>query len=540
MIEKFQIKRFHIFFFILVSLILAHIPILWADYLRHDDWNVAWWNYHRLFSHPSLDNAIKDLFRPIAPLFFLPSDYFAKDLEVAKYVRFVNILLLATASYLTYIWQIKFSPEKKIFAVCFAIAAFTLQGSQWQSSTANYGSMIVSTIFGQIAAFYSVKIFDKNSVDYESSINRRKYYILSILFMMLGIMNYAPCAMFYFVFLAISYFSNIREDLIKRRNNIEYIVKSSVLFFLVMVFYVLIAKLFYLLFQIAPSDVNRSINIDFNILAKIFPMIAVTKQSFDFFNISNLQSVNQWLIFSIAITPFLAAVFKISYFRTNNDTTKVQNYLSHPIFCIFVILILFVMSYAPYLVPLPTTNLASRNILTTMPFALYIFMWSVSYVFRKYNNEISIFLTCMFIILCNHHLSRYIVGPHQHEMNYIRSYIERDVLPKIEDGKKVTIYLLQDNRTSSLENNFRSMEYGMTINYSNNWLISAANFIMRQYGYESSINPWKVIKWNEQEEIYIKTYWGAFLSSNKLNKRFQVKDNSQVVVIDMSRLGTYR
>ena len=89
----------------------------------------------------------------------------------------------------------------------------------------------------------------------------------------------------------------------------------------------------------------------------------------------------------------------------------------------------------------------NRYYAITMPFVLYIIMWTIntlfnycsSYLLTSYKNIFRNFIFSYALIFgiykCNYILENFVVFPHLTEINYIKKSIERDVLKIIESGK---------------------------------------------------------------------------------------------------------
>ena len=110
MLKKNYNFEFSILFTIGISLFIAHCPVLFGDFLRQDDWNATFWNINLFYTHPEFYNSVVEMFRPLSTIFILVGDYFSHDIQNAKYVRLFNIIMLCIASYITYIWLVKFYP----------------------------------------------------------------------------------------------------------------------------------------------------------------------------------------------------------------------------------------------------------------------------------------------------------------------------------------------------------------------------------------------------------------------------------------------
>lgn len=556
-IEDFIKSKFFIFTAILACLITAHFPVLTGDFLKQDDWNATFWSYRGAFflphGHPEFFNAAIDLFRPVGALILIISDYICINIENAKFVKFFTIIFMTFASYLTYMWQIKFSPNAKFFSFCFAILSFCLFASQLHTSTAGYNGMVITLICGQVAIIY----FYKALMEIKEPLIQRKYIIFSALLILAGSMNYAISMMYYFLFLFIFYISNIDKNKIPNIQIYKFLIKSTIFIIAIMVLYILMAKAVHLIFDIQQKmhgGYIRSIHIDWDIMNKIHSILIMIKYSFNVFNLWSSTGINNINIFFYVafITTFL--FFTSIFIRLNLFNKRLKNSFSYinnfgsSIFIFMVSLALLILSYTPVL-PLEVavldgnpfkTIMTNRYFVVTMPFILYIMMWSFNTIgslnFLSTYNYIGKNFTFACILAfgiyqCNYSLENYIVRPHLTELNYIKKHIENDVLSIVNAGEKPTIVII---RNSNIGEVHYGNDYDLAINYSHNWLISATIYTLRQYKLRSILTH-KVITWKNDLGIHITSHWGELASVDDKNT-FNLLTRKNTVIIDMNKL----
>ena len=561
-IENFFQNNFLIYIIILSFLLIAHFPVLTGDFLRQDDWNATFWSYggyfFHPFGHPEFWNATIELFRPVGYLILFISDYICLEIENAKFVRFFTIILISFASYLTYTWQIKFSPKNKFFSFCFSVISFCLIASQLHTSTAGYNGMVITLIFGQISIIY----FFKASFEVKDSILKRRYIILSGLLIMMGCMNYAITLMEYFLFLFIFYISNIDKQTYSKKQIDEFIIKSVIFIISIMIIYILMAKFFHFMLnvqeKIHASGTIRSIHIDWDITNKIYNILNMLKYSFNIFGVWSSQGVNNINIFFFGISLtfiffFLSIFLKLNFTHTKNNKNYF-NLFSKTAFIFLVSASLLILSYTPALpieIPIHDNNpfktvMPNRYYAITMPFVLYIIMWTIntlfnycsSYLLTSYKNIFRNFIFSYALIFgiykCNYILENFVVFPHLTEINYIKKSVERDVLKIIESGKKPTIIILRNPDIMKIK---PGNDFNLTINHSHNWLVSATIYTLRQYNIKT-IPTYKVLTWENDHLIHITSSWGELASVNDINKlNLQTKNNT--VIIDMNKLSIH-
>tara|TARA_X000000368_G_C23042554_1_gene717671 strand:- start:290 stop:2020 length:1731 start_codon:yes stop_codon:yes gene_type:complete len=566
-IGNFFKNNFFIYIATLSFLIIAHFPVLTGDFLRQDDWNATFWSYggyfFHPFGHPEFWNATVELFRPIGYLILFISDYICLEIENAKFVRFFTIILISFASYITYTWQVKFLPNNKFFSFCFSVISFCLIASQLHTSTAGYNGMVITLIFGQIAFIY----FFKALVEVRDNILKRRYIILSGLLIIMGCMNYAITLMQYFLFLFIFYISNIDKQTYSKKQIYEFIIKSVIFIISIMIIYILMAKFFHFILnvqdKIHASGTIRSIHINWDITNKIYNILNMLKYSFNIFGVWSSQGINSINIFFTGISLtfiffFLSILIKLNFtYEKNNNIKNHLNIFSNSLLIFFISLILLILSYTPIL-PIEIkiyddnpfkTVMPNRYFAVTMPFILYIIMWTINTLFNFYFSNLHttnllssykhicknliFFCTLIFSIYkCNYTLENFVVRPHLTEINYIKKHIEKDILKIIESGGKPTIIILRNPDIMKVK---PGNDFDLTINYSHNWLISATIYTLRQFNI-NTILSYKVLKWRTDHGIHITSDWGELASVNDINSlNLQTKKNA--VIIDMNKLS---
>jgi len=557
-IENFFKNNFLIYLAILSCLIAAHFPVLTGDFLRQDDWNATFWSYGGAFflphGHPEFWNATIELFRPVGSLILIISDYICIEIENAKFVKFFTIILMSYASYLTYKWQIKFSPENKFFAFSFAILSFCLIASQLHTATAGYNGMVITLICGQIALIY----LHKALMEVKDSILRKKYIVFSGLLIMAGCMNYAISMMYYFLFLFIFYISNIDKKIFSKKQIYDFLIKSTIFIISIMIIYILLAKSVHLILDVGQKmhgGYVRSIHINWDIMNKIHNILAMIKYSFNVFNMwSSWGIANINIFFSTAfLTTFLFFICIFIKLNLLNSGLKDLKYyiiiFSKSVFIFIISLFILILSYTPVL-PLEVvvydgnpfkTIMTNRYFVVTMPFILYIMMWTINSLFSFnisksysyiYKNFIFLCVLIFGVYQCNYSLKNFIVYPHLTEINFIKKHIEENVLQIINSGEKPTIIII---RNPSIKEVNQGNDFDLTINFSHNWLVSATIYTLRQYELRTILTH-KVITWKNDLGIHLTSHWGELASVDDINT-FNLLKKKNTVIIDMNKLS---
>jgi len=556
-VKSFLESNLIIFLLILLCLTIAHFPVLTGDFLRQDDWNATFWSRGGFFflpwGHPEWWNAAIELFRPVGAIILIISDFISIKIENAKFVKFFTIVLMSYASYLTYRWQNKFTPDSKIFSLSFAILSFCLIASQLQTATAGYNGMVITLLCGQIALMYLYK----GLIETKESFLKKKYIIISGLLILAGSMNYAISMMFYFLFLFIFFISTFDNKLFSKKEVYEFLIKSTIFIITIMILYILMAKSFHYMLGVEEKmhgGYVRSIHIDWDIMNKIHNILAMIKYSFNIFNLWSswgVRDVN--IFFNVAFLTsilFFISIFFRSYLFNKNSKNVESGFkiFSNSVIIFTVSVALLILSYTPVL-PLKVVVydnnpfaiiMTNRYFVVTMPFILYIMMWSINTIgsfkflstYKYINKNLIFIITLVFgINQCNYSLDNYIVRPHLTELNYIRSHIEKDVLRIIKSGEKPSILII---RNPSIKESNQGNDFDLTINFSHNWLVSATIYALRQYDIWTIITH-RVIEWDNSKGIHIVSIWGELASVEDKNT-FNLLAKKNTVIIDMNKL----
>ena len=556
-VKSFLESNLIIFLLILLCLTIAHFPVLTGDFLRQDDWNATFWSRGGFFflpwGHPEWWNAAIELFRPVGAIILIISDFISIKIENAKFVKFFTIVLMSYASYLTYRWQNKFTPDSKIFSLSFAILSFCLIASQLQTATAGYNGMVITLLCGQIALMYLYK----GLIETKESFLKKKYIIISGLLILAGSMNYAISMMFYFLFLFIFFISTFDNKLFSKKEVYEFLIKSTIFIITIMILYILMAKSFHYMLGVEEKmhgGYVRSIHIDWDIMNKIHNILAMIKYSFNIFNLWSswgVRDVN--IFFNVAFLTsilFFISIFFRSYLFNKNSKNVESGFkiFSNSVIIFAVSVALLILSYTPVL-PLKVVVydnnpfaiiMTNRYFVVTMPFILYIMMWSINTIgsfkflstYKYINKNLIFIITLVFgINQCNYSLDNYIVRPHLTELNYIRSHIEKDVLRIIKSGEKPSILII---RNPSIKESNQGNDFDLTINFSHNWLVSATIYALRQYDIWTIITH-RVIEWDNSKGIHIVSIWGELASVEDKNT-FNLLAKKNTVIIDMNKL----
>mgnify|MGYP001163951734 CR=1 FL=1 len=519
---------------IFISIFIAHFPVLLGDFLKQDDWNATFWNMNDLWSHPEFHNSAVEMFRPFATLTLFLADYISLNIENAKYVRFLSIVLISISAYVTYIWQVKFSPEKKFLALSFSILAFCLPPFQLVTSTAGYWGFILSLLCGQFGLiyFYKVVMEDKNFI------LKNKYIIYSFILILLGCLNYALTMMFYFIFLLIFYLHNIENKNFSEKEKYLFLAKATIFIFAIMLFYIFLAKTYHYIFDIVPVNVERSVHIDFNIINKFLHILAMIKFSANIYDLSPILKVDiKYFLIFILIVYSLGLSTVISK-KKKDFSSKILEYL----LIVFSSLILLIFTYAPALPVKPSfpIDISFRYLIATMPFLLFIVLWSIynilnfELISKNLKNVRNIFFI-FFIILgvkqTNYIIEKEVSGPHIKEIKYIKSYVDEKLIKEIKNGEKPTLIIIRNPIVDSIFNENKyvlSRDYFLRTTFSHGWLVSAGIYILRSNAIKT-IPTHKVLQW-DNDAIIIKSYWGYIISVNKINTLDRKYINNSIII----------
>ena len=112
------------------------------------------------------------------------------------------------------------------------------------------------------------------------------------------------------------------------------------------------------------------------------------------------------------------------------------------------VLILACLAISPSVVSHNSDTMFRYTIALT-PLIGYVFFWSLSIIFSHNNKYYRYFLTTVLgtffvgiIFATNYNIYKTVVEPNQHEMNYMSSILDREVIPKIKNKEKVLIHVV--------------------------------------------------------------------------------------------------
>ena len=555
--EFFENSKY-IYLTIFICLLVAHLPSITNDFLRQDDWNATFWSRGGFFflpwGHPEWWNAFAELFRPVGAIILMISDGISVKIENAKFVKFFTVILMSVSAFLTFKWIIKFDPSKKIFALSFSILAFCLFASQLHSSTVGYNGMVITLICGQLGIMY----FYKAIFESKKYIEKKRLLFISGMFILLGCLNYPLTVTYYFLLLFIYYILSI-EKLKSESKKIYIFIFQAVVFMLtMMLIFFISAKLFHILLDIQPRMHGghlRTIHVDLDIKNKIYNLINMIKYSTNIFNLWSSAGISNisyfYSVFFSFFSLFVLSIFLKFYSICDHKGVKILKYLLLNTFIVISITgILLTLTYLPVL-PLQVrivddnpflTIMTNRYFAITMPFIMFIMMWSLSnfqmikFFLFKNNflvNIVFIFILFFGIYQCNFSLKNYIVSPHMAELNHIKHFIEKDVIKKIQKGVKPKILIV---RNPSIRGKYHNSDYDLSINFSHNFLVSAAIYTLRQYDVWT-IKSHRVLTWDNTNGIHIISDWGT-LASVSDRSTFDIYGQQDTIVIDMNDIKT--
>ncbi|MEI7489085.1 MAG: hypothetical protein WCJ72_17085 [Chryseobacterium sp.] len=567
--NNLPLSEINILWLIAAFVFFTHSPVLFHDYLRQDDWSAGLWlrflgtkqcwleviHFKKpvnpwacianIQTHPGTYNSAVELFRPVSTAIFLAGDAIAYNIGNIWIVRSYNIALLCIAAVFTYSWLRRLKADS-LFAACFTITSFALPAYQVQASTANYTIMIVSIILGQISFFLWHEAYhnsDKKSL--------WQKYRLAYFVMLASLLCYPMSSPYPFLFLAI-YVLLLKESIPLYKN--RKIIDASIFILLCMISVITLGRLVIILFHIHPQNIERSVNIDWDIPNKIYHWTVMLQEASNLFDINGMI-YKEWRYVYYPVITILGLFFVADYIDNKKhfkDFSKKQ-IIIRTIFDTLAILALMTLAYCPALAP-HTILIVFRYTVIIMPIMLFLLMWSIKIIINhwlhKENNQVfKIFLvlfTAFAVITAMHNHTLYIVGQNEYQLNFMRGFIESDALPVLKEQKPVTIHIIRDPRITILPNNLRSDVYGMGVSPEDfAWgLYAAIIYLMRDYGYESiEVSPtFKWQGWNSKMS-WGKVKWGTIIVTEKDYplKDYPLPDTGEkVVTIDMTKLGTYK
>ena len=484
LIERFFRKDIFIFSFIFLSLMIAFGPAYLVDYFRHDDFASACWDRISIRSHNLFENAVYNEVRPYTMIFMYYSELFTEYLSGAKYVKIATIAVFSFSSLLLFKWLRIFNINK-LWALFLAIILFTLPPMQIMGSTHHYFFMAVPVLLSSIIVFIVWDIQNKNyhnigrvlkfilflqlitfltfynkfmyvaifvsmialflyyrckDNDFEKRAKRFLYFSAFIIYL-IAITAYPPSAMFVWFLLTISLLAIFKSD--NPKKIINFSIKVFVLSILTMVVYFVLGKLFAFVLDI---DMNtwRGLSLTGDISKLFLHTLDAVRIASNLWDITeNLKQFNGGMFNDFDKLVFIFSTFILALLIVRKSINKRYNVL------VFIsVLILACLAISPSVVSNNSDTMFRYTIALT-PLIGYVFFWSLSIIFSHNNKYYRYFLTTVLgtffvgiIFATNYNIYKTVVEPNQHEMNYMSSILDREVIPKIKNKEKVLIHVV--------------------------------------------------------------------------------------------------
>ena len=540
LIERFFRKDIFIFSFIFLSLMIAFGPAYLVDYFRHDDFAGACWDRISIITHHLFDQAVYNEVRPYTMIFMYYSELFTEYLSGAKYIKIATIAVFSFSSLLLFKWLRIFNINK-LWALFLAIILFTLPPMQIMASTYHYFFMAVPVLLSSIIVFIVWDIQNKNyhnigrvlkfilflqlitfltfynkfmyvaifvsmialflyyrckDNDFEKRAKRFLYFSAFIIYL-IAITAYPPSAMFVWFLLTISLLAIFKSD--NPKKIINFSIKVFVLSILTMVVYFVLGKLLAFGLDI-DMNTGRGLSLTGDI-SKLFlhTLDAVRiasnlwdiSEMFSLFNNDLLSEIQDSVFNDFDKLVFIFSTFILALLIVRKSINKRYNVL------VFIsVLILACLAISPSVVSHNSDTMFRYTIALT-PLIGYVFFWSLSIIFSHNNKYYRYFLTTVLgtffvgiIFATNYNIYKTVVEPNQHEMNYMSSILDREVIPKIKNKEKVLIQFVKGH-LSYVARHYSRDEFGAGLNYFR-WPINFAMvMLLKDRGIKttSSCNP---------------------------------------------------
>jgi len=583
LIERFFSKDVFIFSFIFLSLMIAFGPAYLVDYFRHDDFASACWDRISITTHHLFKQAVYNEVRPYTMIFMYYSELFTEYLSGAKYVKIATIAVFSFSSLLLFKWLRIFNINK-LWALFLAIILFTLPPMQIMASTYHYFFMAVPVLLSSIIVFIVWDIQNKNyhnigrvlkfilflqlitfltfynkfmyvaiffsmialflyyrckDNDFEKRAERFLYFSAFIIYL-ISITAYPPSAMFVWFLLAIPLLAIFKSD--NPRKIINFSIKVFILSILTMVVYFVLGKLLGFVLDIDMNTARGlSLTGDISKLflhtldgVRIASNLWDISEMFSLFNNDLLSEIQDSVFNDFDKLVFIFSTFILALLIVRKSINKRYNVL------VFIsVLILACLAFSPSVVSHNSDTLFRYTIALT-PLIGYVFFWSLSILFSYNNKYYRYFLTTVLgtffigiIFATNYNIYKTVVEPNQHEMNYMSSILDREVIPKIKNKEKVLIQFVKGH-LFYVARHYSRDEFGAGLNFFR-WPINFAMvMLLKDRGIKttSSCNP---TIWDGEYAKY-ENNWGTLeiFSDTKSQKANAPKED--YILINMKEL----
>lgn len=517
--KKSDFWRYLLIFF---SLFLALCPvILSSNYLRQDDLMWEIWPGMKMSDFGYLYyNTVYQLVRPICMLSFYITDLISINIHHSVYVRFLSLIVIGIMGILLYRWQLYFN-SNRMLALTFAIASFTLPGFQLFAATGNYFLIL----FAMLLTFAGMYCWH-HEFHMQPSRKKNLYYILGCVLFFASLLEYPLSSMYGWALLSICYLN-------KTDRKFFYQVCFRIIY--LMILYFLLIKLTHWVFQVDLSYGRPAVIDTTNLLSRVSEIFGILAGHANFWMYDGNLSLFQPMILSILALASLALA-KLSFKNIKSSIYNIITTLS-------VIFLLSFLAYSPIFAS-PERQLTIRYTLVTMPILLYLALWSCNEIIcslspkfiklgKLFINLAFISLTSFGVCYANIMVADGIVGPHQHDFDYVQQQLNEKVIPLLKENKKVVIHAIDcdSGKTYSIAPNVpQNLEYSMRTCQYQQQVIGVIFHSMMSMGHLPNYHAHNTTIYKDNEIIVKDTPWGDLIVNSKNEKPTTTKE---LVTIDM-------
>lgn len=528
-------------------LFLALIPVILSNnYLRQDDLMWELWPGMKMSDFGFLYyNTVFQLVRPLCMLSFYLTDLLSINMHLSVYVRLFSLIAIGLSGILLYFWQLKFN-SNRILAVTFSISTFTLPAYQLFAATANYFLILCALLLTFGAAFCW-------------SSNQKRYLYLGNILFFLSLLEYPLSSMFIWLLLLICYINSLSCSNTNRIEKKRFVYFSSLLTIALMGSYFVFMNVFHWVFHVDLNTSRAGVIESSHLFSRLLVIfnILLLHANFWKFNCSN-----PWEHYSLymIICLFVIALLQINIANGLRTISIIKNIL----ITLFFTFIAFFLAYSP-IFALAEQSLTFRYTLVTMPILLYISYWSLSEIaFSAYLRQLNLafcsklicgltLITTTLFGMCyaNWMISDGIVGPHEHDFNYIQKLLNDKVIPLLKQNKQVVIHAIDCNNGKSFDYHYppnlpTAFEYGMRICTYQQQVIGVIFHSMMVMGHLPNFHKHNSIIYKDNENAIIvkDTPWGTLIvnSGNDIHSELKqyAENKREIIEIDMRKIPPYQ
>ena len=506
---------------ILGMLAIAYWPALETNFLRHDDWGLFAWDRASLRSHPYFYSHMLVNGRPIFGIVVWFSHSVIENFSDVIIIRSIMLIALTGSAVLLLHWFNSFN-YPTFFSVVNTIAIFTLPPFQIVISTIDQLGAILALIQTQVALFLAIWACARlRSVRWIAGVG----LIVSFLFFLGSLLTYSSASMFCWFLLAIALLSDRFDNDRQRFQHIAVIAGMCVV---AMATYFLLYRFIYMAFGVVPSVPGREFGLETDVWGKIgFFIQQILPTASGFWNIS-AEPWSHWdapnmrvtflFVILILLLPALVIWTKRSRLASGRHGDTRRTILFAAVLAAFLPLsvapsLLAPMSWAPY-----------RTLIALMPLLLFLSLWSVDqlsvWAMRHRSPKLGIsirtnlsimffFIPVIGVVASNSTIAKYLVGPNQYELGYLRKNLSQRVVPEIKRGDKVWAHIIQPSDDSYFQRapTVRFDEFAVSITWYRDWVLSCVVALLKEQGVATG--SW-IRKWRDVgKERRLDAPWGV-------------------------------